>query len=60
MNIAICDDDLLYMNQVIEHVVLVDENTLQHCYAQISSSLQPLHHLIEIKSGEENKTLQKN
>ncbi len=37
--------------------VLVDENTRLSCYPRIQSHL-PFHHLIEIPSGEENKTLQ--
>ncbi|HTF80346.1 MAG TPA: hypothetical protein VL947_01430, partial [Cytophagales bacterium] len=36
--------------------VLVDENTLQHCYPLLSPSL-PKHFLIQIRSGEENKNL---
>ncbi len=36
--------------------VLVDENTRLACYPRIQSQL-PFHHLIEIPSGEENKTL---
>lgn len=37
-------------------MVLVDENTLEHCYPIVKDAL-PSHTLIEIKSGEENKTL---
>ncbi|GAB3821227.1 3-dehydroquinate synthase [Pontibacter rugosus] len=37
--------------------VLVDENTLAHCYPQLKPYL-PEHDLIQIKSGEEHKTLQ--
>ncbi len=36
--------------------VLVDEHTRLACYPRIQSQL-PFHHLIEIPSGEENKTL---
>lgn len=36
--------------------ILVDENTLVHCYPLLKSYL-PAHHLIQIKSGEANKTL---
>jgi len=36
--------------------VLVDENTLEYCYPQIEPQL-PKHFLIQILSGEENKTL---
>lgn len=38
-------------------VVLVDENTLHHCYPQLKPYL-PEHELIQVKSGEEHKTLQ--
>lgn len=38
-------------------VVLVDENTLHHCYSLVKPHL-PEHELIQIKSGEEHKTLQ--
>ncbi|WP_066834850.1 3-dehydroquinate synthase [Rufibacter ruber] len=37
-------------------VVLVDENTHRHCYPLLKPILPP-HHLVHIKSGEENKTL---
>ena len=37
--------------------VIVDENTKEHCYP-IVSDLIPAHIIIEIKSGEEEKTLQ--
>ncbi|AKD02136.1 3-dehydroquinate synthase [Pontibacter korlensis] len=37
--------------------VLVDENTLHHCYPQLKPYL-PEHDLIQIQSGEERKTLQ--
>lgn len=37
--------------------VLVDESTLLHCYPRIARAL-PMHFVIEIPSGEENKTLQ--
>jgi 3-dehydroquinate synthase len=37
-------------------MVLIDENTLAHCYPIIKDSL-PAHELIEISSGEEYKTL---
>jgi 3-dehydroquinate synthase len=36
--------------------VLVDENTRQHCYSKVASHF-PAHSIIEIKSGEEEKTL---
>lgn len=38
-------------------VVLADENTMYHCYPQLKPYL-PEHDLIQIKSGEEFKTLQ--
>ncbi len=37
--------------------ILLDENTLKHCYPKLAPHL-PKHHIIQIKSGEENKTLQ--
>ncbi len=37
--------------------VLVDENTLHHCYPLVKPHL-PEHHLIQIQSGEEHKNLQ--
>ena len=37
--------------------VLVDENTLHHCYPAVKPYL-PEHELIQVKSGEEHKTLQ--
>jgi 3-dehydroquinate synthase len=39
-----------------QHIVLVDENTHQHCYPLIQKALPP-HEVIQIKSGEEQKTL---
>ena len=38
-------------------VVLVDENTHRHCYPLLKKHLPPGHHLVQIKSGEENKNL---
>lgn len=38
-------------------VVLVDEHTLHHCYPLLKPHL-PEHDLIQVKSGEEHKTLQ--
>jgi 3-dehydroquinate synthase len=38
------------------YFVLVDENTLAHCYPQIQNVL-PKHSLIQIQSGEQNKTI---
>ena len=37
--------------------VLVDENSLEHCYSLVKDVL-PVHHLIEIQSGELNKNLE--
>lgn len=37
--------------------VLVDENTRKHCYAIVAPAL-PDHFVIEVKSGEEHKTLE--
>jgi 3-dehydroquinate synthase len=36
--------------------VLVDENTFEYCYSELKEFL-PKHHLIEIESGEGNKTI---
>ncbi|WP_192821571.1 3-dehydroquinate synthase [Rufibacter sp. LB8] len=38
-------------------VVLVDENTQRHCYPLVKAILPVGHHVIQIQSGEENKTL---
>ncbi len=38
-------------------VVLVDENTHRDCYPLLKKHLPEGHHVVEIKSGEENKTL---
>lgn len=46
----------LSSNDYSKIVVVVDENTLQHCYPLIRNIL-PEHTLIEILSGEENKNL---
>lgn len=43
-------------NSFAQIFVLVDENTREYCYPRIVSLL-PTHHLIQIKSGEQNKTL---
>jgi len=42
--------------QFSQLAVLVDENTREHCYPKVAAFL-PEHLLIEIKSGEVNKTL---
>ncbi|ARS36297.1 3-dehydroquinate synthase [Pontibacter actiniarum] len=48
----------LLKNRAFSRVaVLVDENTLHHCYPQLKRHL-PEHDLIQVKSGEANKTLQ--
>ncbi len=43
-------------NKYPKVLILVDENTALHCYPLIQKYL-PTHHLIEIKSGEEQKNL---
>lgn len=43
-------------NSFSQVFVLVDENTRKHCYPKIAPVL-PTHSLIQIKSGEKNKTL---
>jgi len=48
----------LLQNRAFSKVaVLVDENTLHHCYPLVKSYL-PEHHLIQLQSGEAHKTLQ--
>ncbi len=37
--------------------VLVDENTLKHCYPLVKTRLPKKHTIVNIKSGEKNKTL---
>lgn len=49
-------EEFLSSNSFSQTFVLVDENTKRHCYALLASLL-PSHHIIEINSGEENKTL---
>ncbi|WP_114784144.1 3-dehydroquinate synthase [Botryobacter ruber] len=49
--------DLLQNRAFSKVVVLLDENTLHQCYPRVKPYL-PEHHLIQIKSGEEHKTLQ--
>ncbi len=49
-------EEFLSTNSFSQTFVLIDENTKKHCYPLIVSLL-PSHHTIEIKSGEENKTL---
>lgn len=46
-----------YLNRYSITVVLVDENTRQHCLPLLTELFQA-DHIIEIKSGEEEKTLQ--
>jgi 3-dehydroquinate synthase len=46
----------LSANSNSQTFVLVDENTLKHCYPKIKKLL-PKHIVIQIKSGEKNKTL---
>ncbi|MFD2245928.1 3-dehydroquinate synthase [Pontibacter ruber] len=49
--------ELLQNRAFSKIAVLVDENTLHHCYPQLKPYL-PEHELIQIQSGEEHKTLQ--
>ncbi len=62
VNIFIGKDSLIQLslflssNSFSQIFVLVDENTREHCYPRLVSLL-PTHHLIQIKSGEQNKTL---
>ncbi|MER2996385.1 3-dehydroquinate synthase [Pontibacter populi] len=49
--------DLLHNKAFSKVAVLVDENTLAHCYPLVKPYL-PEHHLIQIQSGEAHKTLQ--
>lgn len=46
----------LSANSFSQTFVLVDENTVKHCYPVVKKLL-PKHSVIQIKSGEENKTL---
>src|ERR1043165_5680522 len=46
----------LSSNSFSQIFVLVDQNTVKHCYPKIKKHL-PAHSLIKIKSGEQNKTL---
>lgn len=48
--------ELITSNTPSQIFVLLDENTLQHCYSKLIHQL-PLHHIIQLKSGEENKGL---
>ena len=48
--------DFFYTSKFSQVAVLVDENTLEHCYPMVKEFM-PRHVLIEIKSGEVNKTL---
>ncbi|QCR24623.1 3-dehydroquinate synthase [Pontibacter sp. SGAir0037] len=50
-------DELLRNRAFSKVVVLVDDNTLAHCYPRLKDYL-PEHSLIQIPSGEEHKTLQ--
>ena len=43
-------------NHYTHIAVLVDENTAEHCYPLVKSSI-PAHQVIEILSGEKNKNL---
>lgn len=47
----------LQKNSYSKIAVIVDENTQEHCYPVLKPLLPSSHLLIEIKSGEQNKTL---
>jgi 3-dehydroquinate synthase len=53
---ALADALRNYISAYTQIAVLVDENTQQHCYPLLREHL-PAHHLIQIKSGEEQKHL---
>ncbi|MEJ8756175.1 3-dehydroquinate synthase [Pontibacter sp. H259] len=61
--ITIGSDALQQLKELLQNrafskvAVLVDENTLVHCYPLVKPYL-PEHHLIQIQSGEAHKTLQ--
>lgn len=61
-NIYIGDDSLQQLTELLQNpafskvAVLVDENTLLHCYPLLKPYL-PQHELIQVESGEEHKTL---
>ncbi|WP_242916401.1 3-dehydroquinate synthase [Pontibacter liquoris] len=61
--IHIGNDALLRLQELLQNrafskvAVLLDENTLAHCYPQVKPYL-PAHDIIQVKSGEEHKTLQ--
>ncbi|CAA9291125.1 MAG: 3-dehydroquinate synthase [uncultured Adhaeribacter sp.] len=55
---ALTDLQDFLQNRAFDKVaVLVDENTRVHCYPTLKKYLPAQHAIIEIKSGEENKTL---
>lgn len=62
-NVLISSDPVVDLNQLLQQKkysqvgVLVDENTRKHCYPHIQSAAGD-HFVIEVKSGEEQKTLQ--
>lgn len=56
-DIAASAVSFLFSRKYSQIAVIVDENTKRDCYPLIASSLPP-HQVVEIKSGEENKTLQ--
>lgn len=50
--------DFLELKKYSQIIVLTDENTRKHCYDRLNfKDFLPTHHLIEIKSGEEEKNL---
>lgn len=62
-SIIFCDEVVSDLNQFFAEnafskvAVIVDDNTVQHCYSIISDAL-PKHVVVEISSGEEHKNLQ--
>ena len=55
-DINIILESFLANNSYSSTFVLVDENTLEHCYPKIENLL-PEHQIIQIKSGEQHKNL---
>ncbi|WP_205502913.1 3-dehydroquinate synthase [Rufibacter psychrotolerans] len=49
--------ELLQNRAFHKTMVLVDENTHRHCYPLLKPFLPQHHHVIQIQSGEDNKTL---
>jgi len=51
------EEDFSWGSNYTQVAVIVDENTVEHCYPKINPFLPENHHLIKIQSGEENKNL---